>query len=61
MHDREVLTESKQGHEEESEAYAEPKEDSHEELYGSNIISVKKPLQDIIENSTKYKSSLRIF
>ena len=56
-----VLTESKQGPDEESEAFAEPKEDMHEELYGSNVISVRKSHQDIIENFKKYTSSLRIF
>ena len=35
LHEKEVLTESKQGPDEESEAFAEPKEDMHEELYSS--------------------------
>ena len=60
LHEKEVLTESKQGPDEESEAFAEPKEDMHEELYGSNVISVRKSRQDI-ENFKKYTSPLRIF
>ena len=61
LHEKEVLTESKQGPDEESEAFAEPKEDMHEELFGSNVISMRKSHQDIIENFKKYTSSLRIF
>ena len=49
--EKEVLTDHKQDPEEESEASTEPKEDSDEELYGSNVIVLNKPLhlQDLIE------------